>query len=431
MTRAHMVRILTIVALSVVMSEGSPSAASKEDSIPPGTRITMQNWKNYKQFMPDSMIWLFERKYFWKMPPDGTINVGPTVIHPLPKTYREATERYAGHVKIIELPAGALTIRGYRGGEPFPNPQGAHEGWEILANLWYRYLPHLEVDTYETGCTQDEYRNIQCSAFKVVYRQLSDNTDPGIPQTLPDASGKFSTEWIMTLAPEGSRYHTSLTISYADPSRPQDTFVFIPSLRRYQPVSSAARCSPLTGTDATPEDSRFGFNADLTRMRAEFLGSRKILALVDAKLPRNPFPDGYDMPLGWPKPSWGDWQVRDVDVISVTPIPSRAPDYCYGKRVIYVDRATSAPLWEDLYDSELQPWKVFGLFLHTVAAPGIGPIDSSGSLVEAFWDIQNKHSTFLSGPADGHPFFVNGQAPAQYEDVGRYTTPKGLDEIMR
>jgi hypothetical protein len=47
------------------------------------------------------------------------------------------------------------------------------------------------------------------------------------------------------------------------------------------------------------------------------------------------------------------------------------------------------------------------------------------------WDIQNSHSTILSLPADGHPFFVNGQAPAEYTDIQRNTTPGGLDLIMR
>jgi len=77
MTQANIVRVLTIVGLALLISDGSPSSAFQEDSIPPGTRITMQNWENYKQFMPDGMLWLFEGEYFWKMPPDVEINVGP------------------------------------------------------------------------------------------------------------------------------------------------------------------------------------------------------------------------------------------------------------------------------------------------------------------------------------------------------------------
>jgi hypothetical protein len=34
-----------------------------QGSIPPGTKITMQNWQQYKQFMPVGMIALFEGKY--------------------------------------------------------------------------------------------------------------------------------------------------------------------------------------------------------------------------------------------------------------------------------------------------------------------------------------------------------------------------------
>jgi hypothetical protein len=30
----------------------------------------MQNWQNYRQFMPDEMAALFDGKYFWKMPAD-------------------------------------------------------------------------------------------------------------------------------------------------------------------------------------------------------------------------------------------------------------------------------------------------------------------------------------------------------------------------
>ncbi len=33
-------------------------------SIAPGTVTTMQNWQNYRQFMPDGMAAMFEGKYF-------------------------------------------------------------------------------------------------------------------------------------------------------------------------------------------------------------------------------------------------------------------------------------------------------------------------------------------------------------------------------
>jgi hypothetical protein len=48
--------------------------------IVPGTRITMQNWQQFRQFMPDGMVALFQGSSWWKMAPDVAIEVGPTVI---------------------------------------------------------------------------------------------------------------------------------------------------------------------------------------------------------------------------------------------------------------------------------------------------------------------------------------------------------------
>src|SRR5256885_1730459 len=104
-------------------------------SISPGTQITMQNWREYSEFMPDGMRALFEGKYFWKMPADVEMDVGPTTVHPLPKGYLEATERGRGNTAISSLPDGRLNIGGYLGGLPFPDPVEPYVGWKILANF--------------------------------------------------------------------------------------------------------------------------------------------------------------------------------------------------------------------------------------------------------------------------------------------------------
>src|SRR5215472_17125153 len=187
--------------------------------IPPGTTINMQNWQQYRQFMPDGMAALFEGRYAWKMPPDVALEVGPTVVHPLPRNYMAVSEKYAGQVQLQELPDGGLTLHNYQGGAPFPNPQEPHKGWKILANLWYRYTPHLAADTYADGCRVDHYGSISCDAAEIVERQLTFNTGPGIPATIPGSEGKFFTNWGMILEPEQLRYNTFLNISYADPSR--------------------------------------------------------------------------------------------------------------------------------------------------------------------------------------------------------------------
>ena len=428
---------------SVTATLASPAAAASSaaraavtatgdaDSIPVGTTISTLNWSQYQRLMPDGMAALFAGTYFWKMPAAAQIEVGPTIIHPLPKNYMTATEKYAAQVKVVALADGGLTLSGYQGGIPFPVPDEPHKGWKVLANLWYRYLPHLIVDTYAHGCLMTAGGTINCKTAEIISRQLAFNTDPGTPTTYPDAEGKFATEYFMVQEPEQERYTAFLSIAYADPARAEDTYLFLPQLRRYQPVSTAARCSPSQGTDSTQEDYRFGYNSNITEAQVQFIGEKKILALLGANLPVGEFPDNYTMPLGWPMPSWGKWQVRDVDVISVSKIPSRAAGYCYGKRVMYVDKATWAPLWEDLYDRQMQPWRFFALFLRTVDVPGVGPVDASGSMVWAFWDVQNNHASFFIDPGAGHQLYVNEQAPKEYTDLTRYASAPGLNLIMR
>jgi hypothetical protein len=419
-----------LFAVLLACTTACAQAIGSDHNLDSHSTITMQNWQNYRQYMPDGMQMLFEGKYFWKMPPDVAMRIGPTESHSLPKNYLDATEQYSSQVKLVELGGGRLTLSGYTGGIPFPNPEEPHKGWKILANLWFRYLPHLTVDTNGVVCTMDSGNSISCKAGMKVYRQLSFNTDPGIPRNVAEAEGKYFTQYEMVKEPEQERYTTVLTISYADLSRHEDVYVFIPSLRRYQPMSPMARCSVDLGTDETPDDRRFGFNSNLTQIKADLIGEKKILSLVDYTIPAGRVPENFDMPLGWPEPSWGKWQLRDVFVVNITKLSEEA-EHCLGRRVVYVDKETYAPLWEDLYDQKLQPWRVVALFPRMLDVPDVGPAITSNSMVYAFWDLKYSHATIFAEPGEGEPFYMNQQVPKEFLDLDRYTTPGGLSLIMR
>ncbi|HJU10164.1 MAG TPA: DUF1329 domain-containing protein [Candidatus Binataceae bacterium] len=415
-----------------ICADAQPSAnGATASTIAPGTVITTANWQQYRSFMPDGMAALFEGKYFWKMPADLHIEIGPTAILPLPKNYLAATEKYAPQVRLVELPDGGLSLDNYHGGIPFPNPAEPHKGWKVLANVWYRYIPHLVVDTYGSGCAIDSTGNYNCHAYLAVKRQLAYNTDTNAPVEPPGPNARYFTEWFMTLEPEQEKYTAYLTVNYADPTRPEDEYAFLPALRRYQPISSAARCSETGGMDDTFEDFHNGFDSNLTQLDVEYLGHRKIIALVDPHPPTGPFPADVDMPLGWPTPKWGTWQVRDVDVLGIKKLPSKSTGYCYGRRVVYADSNFSSLLWEDLDDMHMQPWKMLAIFPLKVDVPQVGPVNTAALDVEVMWDLQRKHATYASEPASGHPYYINEQAPREYHDDTRYATPAGLNMIMR
>jgi len=119
-------------------------------------------------------------------------------------------------------------------------------------------------------------------------------------------------------------------------------------------------------------------------------------------------------------------------VIDVRRLPAHRRGYCYGKRIMYIDKQFYGLLWEDLYDVRMRPWKFVFDQPIVIDVPGAGPQNSSGAHISHIWDVQNKHATF-SGPADGHGYdvLINSEVPQQWRSISKYTTPGGLGSIMR
>ena len=56
---------------------------------------------------------------------------------------------------------------------------------------------------------------------------------------------------------------------------------------------------------------------------------------------------------------------------------------------------------------------------------------AAARMVSWDWDIQTDHATIFAEPGDDQPFYVNQQVPERFTDLERYTTPEGLNLIMR
>jgi hypothetical protein len=408
-----------------------------QGDIPVGTKITTSNWQQYKQFMPLGMVELFSGKYFWKIPPDAELTVGPAVHDFLPKTWVEATEKYGAQTSVEVLPNGHYVMQNYHGGTPFPNPQDPNKGWKILANVFYAYVPAVYVNTPNNDgavWAVDRYGNVNQTALDVVYRWSAYVTDPGVPHDLNYAPGTWYTEWLMEESPEQARYTASLNLFFIDQEKNPfpDTFVFVPALRRSLRLASTARCSPVFGWDWSYDDAKTnGFNGSTSIYTGKFLGDRKVLTLAHFNQDGAVFPDGYLMPLGFPKPSWGKWEARDMAIDDVTRIPSEAAGYCYSSRIIYADREHWNSDWDDLYDSNHKLWKAISYYNDAGDVPGLG--HSWDGVASSAMDFQNSHETVWSGfgnPEKRKPY-LDTNAPKEYLDGVKYGSPSGLMQILR
>jgi len=303
-------------------------ASEKQPDLAIGTKVNMQNWQQYKQFMPLGMIKLFQGVYGWKMPADVEMEVGPVHSGFLLKSWVEATEKYGSQTSVEVTPAGHYIIKNYHGGTPFPNPQEPNKGWKILANVFWAFVPALYANTpnnYGSVWALDRFGNVAPSSFDVVYRWSAYITDPGFPKEENYAPGTWYTEYGMQESPEQARYTAALSLFYQDQEKNPfpDTFVFVPALRRSLRLSTTSRCSPVFGFDWSYDDAKTnGFNGSTSIYTGDYLGDRKILTLASFNQEGSIFPDGYLMPLGFPKPSWGKWEARPMVIDDVRRIPS-------------------------------------------------------------------------------------------------------------
>ena len=124
-----------------------------------------------------------QRNLAWKMPPDVEMDVGPTTIHPLPKPFWDAVEKYSAQTQFIKLPNGAYKLENYVAGVPFPHPSGPDKGTEIAADVTFRPGGHLYVGMPDSGtpssfCTMDKFGTKACTRVDYNYRQLAYNWFP-------------------------------------------------------------------------------------------------------------------------------------------------------------------------------------------------------------------------------------------------------------
>jgi hypothetical protein len=412
--------------------------SANQAEVPIGTKITPANYTQYKGVLPLGMVKLFEGKYFWKIPQDAVLEVGPTVHDFLPKTWQDATEKYGPQTTVEVLPNGHYVMHNYHGGTPFPNPQEPNKGWKILANAFWAFVPAIYVNSPQnvgSVWANDRYGNVNQTTIDVVYRWSSYVTDANIPHDLNYAPGTWYTEWLMEETPEQARYTASLNLFYIDQEKVPfpDTYVFVPALRRSLRLASTARCSPVFGFDWSYDDAKTnGFNGSTSIYTGDALGDHKILTLSHFNMEGHEFPGGYLMPLGFPKPSWGKWEIRDHALVDVHRIPSEAAGYCYSSRIIYADKEHWNGNWVDLYDSNHKLWKSIAYYNDAGEVKG-GYGHMWDGVSSMAMDFQNQHETVWSGfgnPSATKPF-LDTNAPAEYMDGVKYGSPGGLMQIMR
>jgi hypothetical protein len=196
---------------------------------------------------------------------------------------------------------------------------------------------------------------------------------------------------------------------YIESGKSDDSWLYLPSLRRVRRLSTAQRSDALFGQD-TDVDSYGGYAGQIAWMEWRYLGEKEILAASSAK----------NIPVKWhEKVDWAfdeGWEKRKVYMIEGV---SKLPQYAFSKRVLYIDKEAWGIPYSDMYDRGGELWKIW---INDVAlrkkfpdAPG----DPEDQVIFApaivMIDIQLEHATRAALPSHRFPgeqgwYFNQGEA---------------------
>jgi hypothetical protein len=120
--------------------------ASSLQTIPPGTKITLHNWSEYKNFFPYFVqLALQGGSHFHVIDsPEYVVEVGPTQDYPIPKAMRQDTEKYAGQTRLLPYPATGGFIR-LPGGDSIPESNRAEQGCQDNVQPLGRFLSAIRA----------------------------------------------------------------------------------------------------------------------------------------------------------------------------------------------------------------------------------------------------------------------------------------------
>ena len=343
---------------SLAQEDVGPGAPSFSE----GDVITMDQIDKLKPFLPPE-FWANRDFFFYE---GMKLEVGPFHRDYAPaKVYRKATERFEGEPRI----GPEESLENYTAGQPFPMEEidcksDPNAGNKIIWNFDYQWTgdgsdTHFYYSYWDRGEELPLFYEGTSKTISLSHREEPQYLDENDGDLFRGEKRKFAFG-IEVTAPFDSRGIKVMTYRYKSADKPQsearndDTWVYVPTLRRVRRISSAQRTDAVSGTDFTFDDLR-SFSGIPPQYEWECLGEMKLLAPMDSKVGAYPYNKDHNFgPYGL---SYADdvWDLRDAVKIRFVP---KNEDHPYSYKDIYLDEETLAPLYSFAYDRKEELWKI-------------------------------------------------------------------------
>jgi len=180
---------------------------------------------------------------------------------PVPKTFGEVTRANAG--KAMLSPDGNLRTKDGKwwiGGTPFPtvdekDPHAAVKAWYNQIHVYDGDdFTHDGVNMFFINAVGQRERGLEMSWDRLFL--TSREILPPKPSYDPKLEDVFFKELVYVQSPADLRGFGNLTYRYNDQNKPDDSFAYIPAMRRVRRLTSGQRFDPFVGCDSSIGDFR-------------------------------------------------------------------------------------------------------------------------------------------------------------------------------
>ncbi len=433
-TTAFVWLIACAIGLSSLAAQAQQDAEGVAPTFKQGDVLTMDQIDALRPYLPEE-FW-DNRDFFFH---DGMqLEIGPFYRdYSPPPEYQAMTAKYRGQPRI----GPDNSLENFVAGQPFPmdeidctgDPQaGVKIMWNFdyawagaggNASFYYSYWDRgEELPLYYEGTSksvilshriEEEYAERGGDVFRNEKRKNAFGVDVTAP---------FDARGIMLMS-----YRYKTTDQPRSEAKNDDTWVYVPTLRRVRRISTAQRTDAISGTDFTFDDLR-SFAGIVPQYEWECLGEMDMIAPTNTKVTGYPYdPDHNFGPYGL---SFADdrWEMRKAVKIRMIP---KNDDHPYHHKDIYIDKQTVKALYSFAYDQKEELWKIIWHNkrwseddLTDGYYPGWDgvPVPRDNTLVsDIITNVQTGTGNRIEfWDADGVPFKSKGKI-RRYIDVGRLT----------
>jgi hypothetical protein len=332
----------------------------------PGTVIDKSNYKQYENLFPPEILPAFEDGW-GGLSEAASVPVGERAYH-LPKAFVAMSAENKGK---YSLDKDGNLIGGWdRNGLPFPDLKRSDEDF-LIKFMWNfsgkYYMDDNQCFPDSMSFMQRKGEPVRCNIVDTIQLNFTNRivVSPN-PIMKTENNVAYAQLWQFK-EPEAIKNTMTLGLRYMDLNKADETYIYLPNMRRVLRGDSGQRSVPITGSLLALDDVNL-FDGKTNEFTYKLVGEQKVLAFTEA-FDKEPTRKSFDKLI--PITFRGILSPVDVYVIDIVPKDALYPQ---SKKRIYISKDNLVAYYAVAWDRAGKLWKVFTFAGGPVPIPGDDPV---------------------------------------------------------